>query len=191
MSLWAKEKHCTQAASAPADLHTLRWQVGMQLRENEQLFNLNKRAHVFCCYLCLVHLSYRAIFDDQAPHLVYLTSCVWHSVSVSVSLSNTPSEVSLVSSSDPPILDQSTDRAAGCTGWCTRHHPANTLTFHQTVEGREELTFTVVRAVRDGGKDRQMISSCSTCSVNALWKILYCLFYLSVHLNLFTWFSYF
>lgn len=44
----------------------------------------------------------RAPFADQALHLVYLTSCVWHSVSASVSLSNTPSEVSLVCSRTPP-----------------------------------------------------------------------------------------
>lgn len=52
----------------------------------------------FECYQCPVDLFCRAIFDfarDQAPHLVYLTSWVGHSVSVSVSLSNTPSEVSL------------------------------------------------------------------------------------------------
>lgn len=36
------------------------------------------------------------MWRDQAPHLVYLTSWVGHSVSLSVSLSNTPSEVSLV-----------------------------------------------------------------------------------------------
>lgn len=64
-----------------------------------------KYVHVFesCfeCHLCLVRLLYRVTFDfaEQAPHLVYLTSWVWHSVSVSVSLSNTPSEVSLVDSS--------------------------------------------------------------------------------------------
>lgn len=41
---------------------------------------------------------------DQAPHLVYLTSWVGHSVSASVSLSNTPSEVSLVTKPKGPQL---------------------------------------------------------------------------------------
>lgn len=53
--------------------------------------------------------------QDQAPHLVYLTSWVWHSVSVSVSLSNTPSEVSLVYNFNPswvtPQTEQTTPRS--------------------------------------------------------------------------------
>lgn len=54
--------------------------------------------HISSC-ICVSFLPlrpHRATVCDQAPHLVYLTSWIWHSVSVSVSLSNTPSEVSLV-----------------------------------------------------------------------------------------------
>lgn len=50
------------------------------------------------------------ILRDQAPHLVYLTSWVWHSVSVSVSLSNTPSEVSLVYKFNPSWVNPQTEQ---------------------------------------------------------------------------------
>lgn len=55
-------------------------------------------------------------FWDQAPHLVYLTSWVGHSISVSVSLSNTPSEVSLVDI------------------WRPRHRPSGHLDSELTVK---------------------------------------------------------
>lgn len=65
---------------------------------------------------------HRATSDGQALHLVYLTSCVWHSVYASVSLSNTPSEVSLICSwslpAPSPRFHVRTEKVANASpGW--------------------------------------------------------------------------
>lgn len=108
-SLWRRgKKSALGLSSATGNTH-----ICMEFSETiprKPLYAI-RLIHTWCallgfwsCFLkwswCLVHWIYRArVFGtawDQAPHLVYLTSWVGHSVSVSVSLSNTPSEVSLV-----------------------------------------------------------------------------------------------
>lgn len=104
-SLWGRaksEEPCTQAAATRTAPNTVEVTEGKpeDYRWNHH-FYAHKDANSWWCLLWLLLVShfflpYRAMTDDQAPHLVYLTSWIWHSVSVSVSLSNTPSEVSLV-----------------------------------------------------------------------------------------------
>lgn len=97
-SLW--EKRSTQAASEQRDRSNQQVIFGILCVKTKSLHKTDLVLWLFDS-VWLVHLSCRAICDDQAPHLVYLTSWVWHSVSASVSLSNTPSEVSLAYSSIP------------------------------------------------------------------------------------------
>lgn len=66
--------------------------AGWKVRQEKGRGTLESFDHVSAASLS----PHRASSDDQAPHLVYLTSCSWHSLYASVSLSNTPSEVSLV-----------------------------------------------------------------------------------------------
>lgn len=104
---WRAALSSDSSASAPA-------QVTDWLLITHTIYNIILFSMWVVVSLC------RAIFDragDQAPHLVYLTSWVGHSVSVSVSLSNTPSEVSLVYSSRPN-LGYSTDWLANSAGSC-------------------------------------------------------------------------
>lgn len=88
-SCWRRRRRRRRERSPAAG-----WKVGPHIsKAHARLRSLIKFA------LPVSSLSpYRAMCDDQALHLVYLTSCVWHSVYASVSLSNTPSEVSLVCS---------------------------------------------------------------------------------------------